>query len=142
MGGACIANEDLLIVVDLLIGDRLSIVADQLVLPFPGGIDVCLCVRGVGWVRSRGVGVDVLLRQVPPNVILVGHRLVGEPVVLPDQLVGAVIRIGDRDGAPGDRGYVPVVVVGVGVGRVAAVLVAGQQRLELSQPELSREPFP
>ena len=47
----------------------------------------------------------------------------GEFVVLPDQLVGAVVLVGDGGAAPGDRGYVPVVVVGVGVGRVAAVLV-------------------
>ena len=51
----------------------------------------------------------------------------GEPVVLPDQLVGTVVFIGDGDGAPGDGGYVPVVVVGVGIGVVAAVLVFVQQ---------------
>ena len=49
----------------------------------------------------------------------------GEPVVLPDQLVGSVVLVGDRSASPGDRGYVPVVVICVGVGRVAAVLVAG-----------------
>ena len=49
------------------------------------------------------------------------HRLVGELIVLPDQLVGAVVLIGDGSRPLGDRGYVPVVVVGVGVGRVAAV---------------------
>lgn len=53
------------------------------------------------------------------------HRLVGKAVVLPDQLVGAVV-LGDGGRPPGDRGYVPVVV------RrrrrpVAAVLVCGKQ---------------
>ena len=56
--------------------------------------------------------------------------MIGEPIVLSDQLVSSVIRIGDRDGAPGDGGYVPVVVVGVGIGRVATVLVHGEQRME------------
>ena len=56
----------------------------------------------------------------------------GEPVVLPDQLVGTVVFIGDGDGAPGDGGYVPVVVVGVGIGVVAPVLVRSPHNLEMS----------
>lgn len=35
----------------------------------------------------------------------------GEFVVLPDQLVGAVVLVGDGGRPPGDRGYVPVVVM-------------------------------
>ena len=54
------------------------------------------------------------------------HRLVGELVVLPHQLVGAVV-LGDGGRPPGDRGYVPVVVIRVFVGRVTAVLVCGKQ---------------
>ena len=54
------------------------------------------------------------------------HRLVGEGVVLTDQLVGSVVLVGDRGAPSSDRGYVPVVVVRIGVGRVAAVLVRGQ----------------
>ena len=47
----------------------------------------------------------------------------GEPVVLPDQLIGSVVLVGDGDASPGDGGYVAVVVVGVFVGIVAAGLV-------------------
>ena len=49
----------------------------------------------------------------------------GELVVLPDQFVGPVVFVGDGGRPPGDGGYVPVVVVGIG--RVAAVLVFVQQ---------------
>ena len=112
-----------------VVGDRLIAVADQLVLPVTGGIAVGDRGDGRAGVCGRGVGVDVLLRQVPPAVVGVGHRLVGELVVLPDQLVGSVVLVGDGSRPPGDRGYVPVVVVGVGIGVVAPVLVAGQQNM-------------
>ena len=62
-----------------------------------------------------------------PFGIRLDHCLVGELVVLPDQLVRAVVLVGDGGASPGDGGYVPVVVVGVFVGVVAAVLVCGQQ---------------
>ena len=52
---------------------------------------------------------------------------VGELVVFPNQLIFAVVLIRYGSHPLADRGYVPVVVVGVG--RVAAVLVAGQQGL-------------
>lgn len=45
-----------------------------------------------------------------------------------DQFVGTVVFIGDGSRTLGDRSYVPVVVIRVFVGRVAAVLVCGQQR--------------
>ena len=72
-----------------VVDDRLIAVADQLVLPVPGGITVGD--RGDGRTRvcGRGVGVDLLLRQVPPDVVGIRHRLVREGVVLPDQFVGA-----------------------------------------------------
>ena len=63
-----------------------------------------------------------------PFGIRLDHCLVGELVVLPDQLIGAVVLVGDGGRPPGDGGYVPVVVVGVFIGVVAAVLVGGQQR--------------
>ena len=66
----------------------------------------------------------------PPQVVGIGHRLVREGVVLPDQLVRAVVFIGDRGASLRDLGYVPVVVVVVDVGRVAAVLIADQQGLK------------
>ena len=69
---------------------------------------------------------------------LIRRRYIIESVVLPDQLVGTVILVGDGSRPLSDRGYVPVVVVGV----VAAVLVRGQQSLEINQPKLSRESFP
>ena len=53
---------------------------------------------------------------------------IGELVVLPDQLVGSVVLVGDGSRPLGDRGYVPVVVVGVFVGRITAVLVGREQR--------------
>ena len=72
-----------------VVDDRLSVVAGQLIIPFPGGITVGD--RGDGRTRvcGRGVGVDLLLRQVPPDVVGIRHRLVREGVVLPDQFVGA-----------------------------------------------------
>ena len=47
---------------------------------------------------------------------------IGELVVLPDQLVRAVVFIGDGGRPPGDLGYVPIVVIGVFVDVIAAVL--------------------
>ena len=44
------------------------------------------------------------------------------------QLIGTVVFIGNGYGSPGYGGYVPVVVVGVFVGVVAAVLVGREQR--------------
>ncbi len=48
---------------------------------------------------------------------------ISEPTGVSGQFVGPVVRIGDEGAPLGDRGYVPVVVVGVFVGGVAAVLV-------------------
>lgn len=96
-------------------------------------------------VRGSGVGVNVLLGQVPPQIVGIGHCLDGELVVIPGQLVGTVVFIGNGYGSPGYGGYVPVVVVGIGIGRVVAVLVGGQQRYDIfgiSNEEVSREPFP
>lgn len=55
---------------------------------------------------------------------------IGEPVVLPDQLVGPVVFIGDGSRPPGYGANTPIVVVGVSVGGVAAVLIADQQGLK------------
>lgn len=48
-----------------------------------------------------------------PFGIKLDHCLVGEPIVLPDQLVGPVVLVGDGGTSPGDGSYVPVAVVGV-----------------------------
>ena len=96
-----------------VVGDRLRTVADQLVFPAAGRIAIGDRACGRAWILRRGVGVDVLLRQVPPAVVGVRHRLIREPVVLPHQLVGAVVLVGDGSRPLSDRGYVPVVVVGV-----------------------------
>ena len=61
------------------------------------------------------------------------RRCTSESFAPPYQLILSIVLVGD-EGRPlgdplGDRGYVPVVVVDVGVGRVAAVLVCGQQSL-------------
>ena len=69
----------------------------------------------------------IVYRRFPPAVILARRRLVGELVVFSHQLVGSVVLVCGRDAPPGDRGYVPVVVVGVFADRVAAVLVCDQQ---------------
>ena len=50
-----------------------------------------------------------------PFGIRLDHCLVGELVVLPDQLVGAVVLVRDGGASPGDRGYVPVIVVRIGI---------------------------
>lgn len=52
----------------------------------------------------------------------------GEPVVLPNQLVGTVILVGDGSRPLSDRGYAPIVVVSEGIDVVAAILVQGHQR--------------
>ena len=122
-----------------VVGDRLIAVADQLVLPVTGGIAVGDRGDGRARVCGRGVGVDVLCGQVPPAVVGIRHRLVREGVVLPDQFVCAVVLVGDEGAPPSDRGYVPVVVVGVGC--VVAVLVAVQQHLA-RHTRLSLEPSP
>ena len=110
-----------------VVGDGLAVIAGQLVLPRAGRIDVRDRGSGRARVRGRGVGVDLLLGNVPPGIVGIGHRLVGEAIVLPDQLVCAVVLVGYGSASPGDRGYVPAVVVGVGVGRVAVVLVCEQR---------------
>ena len=53
----------------------------------------------------------------------ISRRYIGESVVLPDQLVGPVVLVGDGSRPLGYGGYVPVVVVGVFVGVVAAVRI-------------------
>ena len=58
---------------------------------------------------------------------LIRRRYIIESVILPDQLVGAVVLVGDGSRPLSDRGYVPVVVIGVGVGRVAGVLIRDLQ---------------
>ena len=60
-----------------------------------------------------------------PFGIKLDHCLVGEPVVLPDQFVGSVVLVGDGDASPGDRGYVPIVVVGVFIFVVVAIPLVG-----------------
>ena len=87
--------------------------ADQLVLPVTGEIAVGDRGDGCARVCGRGVGVDALGGQVPPAVVGIRHRLVREGVVLPDQRVGAIVLVGDGSRTLSDRGYVPVVVVGV-----------------------------
>ena len=67
-----------------VVGDRLIAVADQLVFPVPGGIAVGDRGDGRAGVCGRGVGVDALGSQVPPDVVGIRHRLVREGVVLPD----------------------------------------------------------
>ena len=104
--------------------------ADQLILPGAVPIDIRDHGGGCTGIRGRGIGVDLLLSDIPPGLVGIGHRLIGELVVLPDQLVGAVVLVGDGSRPLSDRGYVPVVVVGVCVGIVAAVLVRGQQGLK------------
>ena len=54
----------------------------------------------------------------------------GEPIVLPDQFVGPVVLVRDGSRTLGDRGYVPVVVVGVFVGVVAAILITSPRSSE------------
>ena len=112
-----------------VVADRLSVVTDQLVLPVTGGIGIWNRLCGGARILRRCVGIDLLLRQVPPAVVGIRHRLIREPVVLPDQLVGPVVLVCNRDGPPGDRGYIPVVVVDVG--RIATALVNDQQSLEM-----------
>ena len=62
---------------------------------------------------------------------LIRCMCIGELFVLPDQLVRAVVLVGDGSRPLSDLGYIPVVVVGIGIGVVAPVLVRGQQRLEM-----------
>lgn len=60
------------------------------------------------------------------------YECVGELDVFPDQFIGAVVLVGDRHRAvPGDGGYVPVVIVGVDVGRIGPVPVRSQQGMEV-----------
>ena len=95
MVGEPIVLPDQLVGSAVLVGDRLSIVADQLVLPVTGGIGIGLSIRGRTGICRRSVGVDLLFGYVPPAVVGVRHRLIGEPVVLPDQLVDSVVLVGD-----------------------------------------------
>ena len=111
-----------------VVDDRLPVVADQLVLPVTGGITIGDRGDGRAGVRGCSVGVDLLLGNVPPQVVGIRHRLVGELVVLPDQLVRAIVLVGDGSRSLSDRGYVPVVVVSEGIDVAAAILVQGHQR--------------
>ena len=51
----------------------------------------------------------------------------GEPVVLPDQLVGTVVFIGNGGRPLSDRDYVPIVIVCVFIGLVAVILITEQK---------------
>ena len=110
-----------------VVGDRLIAVADQLVLPAARGIDIRDRVDRIGRIRRRGVGVDLLLGNVPPDVVGIGRRLIGELVVLPDQLVGTVVFIGNGGRPLSDRDYVPIVIVCVFIGLVAVILITEQK---------------
>ena len=55
------------------------------------------------------------------------RRCTSEIFAPPYQLILSIVLVGDEGRPLGDRGYVPIVVVGIG--RVAAVLVRGQQSL-------------
>ena len=111
-------------VADLVIGDGLPVVARELVLP--------RTVVGIGnGVRRRtqragGIGVLLLFQEVARIVIGVGRRLVREAVVYPCKLVQRIIGVACACAAFRDRRYVAVVIVGIGVGGLAAVLIALQ----------------
>ena len=96
-----------------VVDDTLPVVAGQLVLPGAVIVAVGDRRRSRARVRGRGVGVGLLHGKVAPAVVGIGHRLVGELVVLPDQLIGPVVLVGDGTAPPGDGANVPVVVVGV-----------------------------
>lgn len=66
-----------------------------------------------------------------PFGIKLDHCLVGEPVVLPDQFVGSVVLVGDGSRPLGDRGHVPIVIVGVGVRVIAPILGCLELKLEM-----------
>ena len=82
-----------------IVGNGLAVVAGELVPP----LGVCVAVgnrlRRRAGVLRRCVGVDALALDVPPAVVDIRHRLIREAVVLPNQLVGAVVLVGDG-GAP------------------------------------------
>ena len=111
-------------VADLVVGDGLPVVARELVLP--------RTVVGIGnGVRRRtqragGIGVLLLFQEVARIVIGVGRRLVREAVVYPCKLVQRIIGVACACAAFRDRRYVAVVIVGIGVGGLAAVLIALQ----------------
>ena len=111
-------------VADLVIGDGFAIIADELVLP--------CAVVGIGnsvrWRAqfTRGVGVFLTLQNVACVVVGIGRRLVREAVVYPRKLVQHIIGVACACTAFCDRSHVAVVVIGVGVGRFAAVFVALQ----------------
>ena len=93
-----------------VVGDGLAVVLGHLVAPRAVCVAVGDRLRGRARVRGRGVGVDLLLGNVPPAVVFIGHRLVGKAVVLPDQLVGAVVLVRNRHASPFLRWFLPVIV--------------------------------
>ena len=108
----------------LVVRYGLSVVAYQLVLPLAVVfIDECGCGRAES---TRGVGVFFTLKNVACIVVGVGCGLVREAVVYPCELIKRIICVGCALSALGYGGHVAVVVVGIGICRVAAVLVALQ----------------
>lgn len=73
--------------------------------------------------EASGIRINLLVQNIAPDVVLVGDRLIGDLIVLPRQAVCRVVFIGDRGRSLRDFGYVPVVVIGVRIRRVAAVPV-------------------
>lgn len=113
-------------VAHFVVRDGLAVVGGELIPP--AFVAVGIGVGGGGATKiTSGVGVGLFVENIPPAVVLVGDGLVGEAVVLTDELVGSIVGIGDYRAALRDLGDIAVGIVPVGVGCVTAVLPAGYQ---------------
>ncbi len=120
----------------VVIGDRLSVIAGQLVTPTirTGFIGVGNRSRRCCGQCSRRVRIDLLVQNVAPVVVLVGDRLVQNAVVFTDQAVCGVVLVFDFRSSLRDLRDVPDRVVFVRVFRVIAVPVRFHKPVVLSFP--------
>ena len=102
-------------VADLVVGNALSLVGGQQVLPDAVSIGEGREPGHAGLqITAHGIGVFLLAHHIAARVVGVGEHLARDLVVLPDQLVQPVVPVGDLPAVlVCDGCNVPVVVVGV-----------------------------
>lgn len=110
-----------------VVGQRMPVVARHLIAP------AAVCIAVGDRLRRRAkragrVGVDLLVQNVPPLIVFIRDRLVGDAVVLARQSVDIVVLVGNTCAALRDCSDVPVVVIGIDILVVVAVLVLPDQR--------------
>ena len=90
-----------------VVGDRRAAVAGQLIAPRTVAVSV-VDRRRRRAKRACCVGIHLLVQDIAPRIVFVGHRLVGNLIVFPRQTVRGIIGVGDIGAPLRDRGMNPL----------------------------------